>query len=190
MTPGAAALLMIGGVIYLLCGFYIFKILVTLNAALVGGYIGMMIGARSEAEIVGALVGGFVAAAVTWPLMKYAVAVMGAIFGGMLGGSLWLILNLNPEFAWAGGAIGLVLFGMLSFILFKASIMMYTSLQGSVMLVLGVLGLIYKYPSVAAQLTNSMQVKPFLLPIFVLVPAMVGLLYQQANYGEVDAKKK
>ena len=192
MGPGAAVLLILAGIIYLLCGFYAFKILVTLNAALVGGYVGVVIGARSQAEIVGLLVGAFVAASLTWPLMRYAVAVMGGIFGGLLGASIWLTCDLNPQFAWAGGAIGLVLFGMLSFILFKASIMMYTSLQGSVMLVFGVLALIYKYPTVATRLSESMAIKPFLLPIFVFIPALIGILYQQAQYGQPDggAKKK
>jgi len=190
MSPGAAVLLLIGGIVYLLFGFYIFKFLVTLNAALVGGYIGVMIGSRNQAEIVGALVGGFVAAAITWPLMRYAVAVMGGIFGGLLGASIWMTVDLNPEFAWAGAAIGMVAFGMLSFILFKASIMMYTSLQGSVMLVFGVLGLIYKYPTVASALSENMAIKPFLLPIFIFIPAMIGVLYQQAQFGEGDAGAK
>jgi len=36
MTPGAAALLVIGGIVYIGFGVYLYKALVTLNAALVG----------------------------------------------------------------------------------------------------------------------------------------------------------
>jgi hypothetical protein len=72
---------------------------------------------------------------------------------------------------------------MFAFILFRASIMMYTSLQGSVMLVFGILGMIYKYQSVAPSLTDSLTVKPFLLPILILVPAMAGIIYQQSAYA-------
>ncbi|MGH7215238.1 MAG: hypothetical protein ACREIT_10795, partial [Tepidisphaeraceae bacterium] len=162
MNPGTAALLILAGIIYLTCGFYIFKVLVTLNAAIVGGYIGMLIGARSDSEIIGGLVGGFTAAAIAWPLMKYAVAFMGGTFGALLGASLWRVFDLNADFTWAGAAIGMITFGLLSFVLFRGSVMMYTSLQGAAMLVFGLLGLIFKYQSIAPKLADSMALKPLL----------------------------
>src|SRR4051794_23831639 len=81
MSPGAACVLLMGGIVYLLFGFYIFKALVTLNAAVVGSYIGYAVGRHADAGLVGAIVGGVLSAALTWPLMKYAVALMGGIFG-------------------------------------------------------------------------------------------------------------
>jgi hypothetical protein len=190
MSPGAATILIIGGLIYLLFGFYIFKMLVVLNAALVGGFIGMKIGEQGGSGVAGGCVGAFVCGAVTWPLMKYAVAFMGGIFGALLGASMWRSIGLEPSMCWAGALTGLVLFGLLSFILFKASVMMYTSLQGSVMLIFGILGLIYKYQSVAPKLTENMTLKPFLLPLFIFIPAVVGLIYQQTQFGQPEAAKK
>src|SRR6476646_9578485 len=38
MGPGIAVLLIIGGIIYLLFGYHIFKALVTLNSAILGAY--------------------------------------------------------------------------------------------------------------------------------------------------------
>ena len=67
---------------------------------------------------------------------------------------------------------------------------MYTSLQGSFMLIFGALGLIYKYPSIATSLTQNMTSKSFILPALVFVPAVFGLIYQQMNYPAADAKKK
>ena len=99
----------------------------------------------------------------------------------------------DPNFAWAGALCGLVFFGLLSFIVFRGSVMMYMSLQGSIMLVFGVLGLIYKYQSIAAQVTNSLTLKPFILPAAIFIPALFGLLYQHAAYRQIEAsaaKKK
>src|SRR4051794_16456186 len=79
MTPGAAALLVIGGIIYIGFGSYLYKALVTLNAALVGAYVGALIGQKTGATVPGAMLGGFTAAANTWPMMKWAVAAMGGI---------------------------------------------------------------------------------------------------------------
>ena len=190
MSPGAACLLLMGGIVYLLFGVYLFKALVTLNAALVGTYVGYAIGKHADAGIVGAIVGGVLSAALTWPLMKYAVAMMGGIFGLLLGASLWRSVGLNPEFAWAGALTGLVSMGMLSFILFRASVMMYMSLQGSVMLIFGLLGLIYKYQDIAPKVTESMTQKGFLLPLSIFIPAVLGIIYQQTQYPAADAGKK
>ena len=190
MTPGTAAILCILGVVFLIFGWYMYRALVTLNAALLGAYIGAYLGSRTNDALAGALIGGFTAAALTWPLMKWAVAVMGGFLGMMLGMSVWKCFGLEPHVAWAGGLCGLIFFGMLSFILFRGSIIMYTSLQGSFMLIFGTLGLIYKYQSVAQTLTANMTSKAFILPSLVFVPAVFGLIYQQMNYPAAEAKKK
>jgi hypothetical protein len=190
MTPGTAAILCILGVVFLLFGWYMYRALVTLNAALFGAYIGAYLGSRTNDALAGALIGGFTAAALTWPLMKWAVAVMGGLLGAALGASLWRSFSLDPQFAWAGGLCGLIFFGMLSFILFRGSVIMYTSLQGSFMLIFGILGLIYKYQSIAPMLTQNMTTRAFILPAIIFVPAVFGLIYQQMNYPAADAKKK
>jgi hypothetical protein len=116
---------------------------------------------------------------------------MGGIFGMLLGASVWRSLGLDPAYAWAGGLSGLIFFGMLSFVLFRGSVMMYTSLQGAVMLVFGLLGMIYKYQGIAQQVTDNLSLKPFILPICIFVPTLMGLIYQQTQYpgGPAPAKK-
>ena len=193
MSPGAATILVMGGMVYLLFGWYIFRGLVMLNAAILGAYIGGRLGEKGGSFVAGACVGAFVSAALTWPLMKYAVAFMGGVFGALLGASMWRAVGLEPSLCWAGALTGLVGFGLLSFILFKASVMMYTSLQGSVMLIFGILGLVYKYQDIAPKLTESMTLKPFLLPVSIFIPALLGLIYQQTQFAGAEgatAKKK
>jgi hypothetical protein len=67
---------------------------------------------------------------------------------------------------------------------------MYTSLQGSVMLVFGILGLLLKYQNVAPKLGENLSLRPFLLPISIFIPAILGLIYQQTQYGEAAAPAK
>jgi hypothetical protein len=190
MTPGTATIMLVLGVVFLLFGWYMYRALVTLNAALFGAYIGAFLGSRTNDALAGALIGGFTSAALTWPLMKWAVAIMGGLIGAMLGTSLWRAVGMEAHFAWAGGMSGLIFFGMLSFILFRGSIIMYTSLQGSVMLTLGLLGLVYKYQSIAPMITTNMTTKSFILPASIFVPAVFGLIYQQMNHPAADVKKK
>jgi hypothetical protein len=170
-------------VIYLGFGVAAFRWLVTLNAAIVGAYFGAWVGGKADSTMPAAIVGGFTAAALAWPLMKYAVAVMGGVYGAVLGAALWRSVGLPPDLAWAGGLVGLVGFGLLSFILFHGSLMMYTSLQGSVMLVFGLLGLVFKYPDIGMRILESLTAKPFILPMAIFIPSILGLLYQQNQYG-------
>jgi|SRR5580658_1398772 hypothetical protein len=182
MGPGMAVLLILGGIVYLLFGMYTFKILVTLNSAIMGAYLGAVVGATSGTAIPAAIVGGLLAAAATWPIMKHAVGIMGGVFGALLGATVWRLCNLDEAFIWSGALTGIVFCGLLSFVLFRQCIMTYTSLQGSVMLVFGSLALIFKYDEVSNSLIHSMQLKPFLLPLAIFIPTLLGFIYQQAMY--------
>jgi Domain of unknown function (DUF4203) len=189
MSPGVATILIIGGGVYLMFGYYIFKWLVMVNAGLFGAAIGYKIAEQTNGSLViGAVAGGVIAAAIAWPLMKWAVAIMGGVFGALLGASLWRTSGLQPNLAWAGALSGLVGCGLLSFVLFRMSVIMYTSLQGSVMLIFGILGLVYKYKTVAPDVQQHLLVKPFLLPLAILIPAILGLVYQHMQHP-APAKK-
>ena len=59
---------------------------------------------------------------------------------------------------------------------------MYTSLQGSVMLVFGLLGLIYKYQELAPKVSDNLSARTFILPLCIFVPATLGLIWQQTQY--------
>jgi hypothetical protein len=193
MNVAAAVVLIFGGVIFLLWGYYAFKWLVTLNAAVIGAWLGAIVGEHAGAPLPAALIGGFVAATVTWPLMKYAVAVMGGLIGMIIGMSLWRAFGLEPHFAAAGGGMGLIFCGMLSFILFRTSVMMFTSLQGSLMLVFGILGVIYKFQGIdTSALESRLQVSPFIMPMTIFFSAVCGIIYQNTlgTPGEPAAPSK
>lgn len=187
MGVGVAILLMLLGVVYLLFGSKFYHWLVLLNAAAVGAAAGVLIGRHTNMEMPLGVAGGLVAIAVTWPLMNWGVAVMGGVFGAVLGASLWRLLGIDAHFAWAGGLIGLVGFGLLSFILFHGCVVMYTSLQGAFMLIFGVLSLLFKYQEISPAVAQHMLVRPFLLPMAIFVPTVIGIIYQQ-NVGAAEEK--
>ena len=179
MGVGTSVLLLVAGIVYLLFGWKWFKPLVTLNAAFIGGYVGALVGHKYGGAFVGGAFGSIISASLTIWLMQWAVAVMGGIVGAVLGASVWRAVGLDVQFAWAGAMTGLVGFGMFSFILFRGSIIMYTSLQGAMMLVVGLLGLIFKYQGMSGAVTQGLNAYHFALPAAVFVPAIVGLMYQQ-----------
>jgi len=189
MTPGVAAGLIIVGIVYLLFGYQIFKAVVLINAAVVGAYIGAYLGQEGDAATIGGVICAVAAAAIAWPTMKYAVAIMGGLFGALLGASIWRGVNLDPNLIWAGALMGLAGFGMVSFIVFRGSVMMYTSLQGAFMMVFGILGLIYQYSDGAKQVSEHLKIQPVLLPAAIFIPALLGLIFQQHYHAAPGGDK-
>ncbi len=181
MRPGLATLLLLAGAVYLFWGYKGYKGLIIVNAAILGASIGSTLGENIHAELPLAIVGAFAAAALTWPLMKWAVAIMGGLFGALLGANIWRMCELDPNFMWAGATIGAVTLGLLTFIVFRGCVMMFTSLQGALMMIIGLLALLYQYGEIAPHLTENMVLKPFLLPLAIFIPAIIGLVYQQHN---------
>jgi len=182
MSTGSAILIALMGVVYLMYGWTMFRGLILLNAILIGAYLGVIVGGRYAAHpLICGLIGAVIAAATAWPLMKWAVAVIGGLVGAVLGSSIWLAANLDPAYSWAGALTGLVAFGMFSFILFRISIMMYTSVQGAIMVVMGMLSLILKYPDLSQQVLASLTSQPLVFPVAVGIPVVLGLIYQQTH---------
>jgi hypothetical protein len=179
MGPGEAALFLIVGIIMLLFGVSFFKLVVMINAAIIGAGIGIFIGGKAGNEDVGAIIGGFSAALISWPLMKHAVAIMGFGLGGIVGAGLWRVFAVHhPELFWVGGVLGGITFGLLSLLLFRGCVMMYTSFQGASLAVLGLLSLVMKYQDLAPRLTQYLSAKSFVLPLAIFIPTMFGLIFQ------------
>lgn len=191
MNSATAIILLMAGIVFLLWGFYAFKTLVLVNAAAVGGWLGFLIGQRSGAGLPAAGVGAFVAAAIAWPMMKYAVAIMGGLIGTMIGMTVWRTAGLDPVYAAAGGGMGLIFFGMISFILFRTSVMMFTSVQGAAMLIFGLLCMVYKLrlfdnKALSAKLLSM----PTAMPVAIALAAIIGVLYQNNDTAAPAEAKK
>jgi len=190
MGPGLAALLIIMGIVYLLFGFQIYRILVVLNAAAVGFVVGGAIGDLKGASVPCAIAGGVLAGAISWPATRYAVAVMGGLFGALVAATFWRLLGQEPDFTWAGAMTGLVAGGLLCFIVFNGCVMAYMSLQGATMLIFGLLGLLLKYQDIAPRVGDYLSLKPFVLPLFVFIPTVLGTMFQQSGASPPPAPAK
>lgn len=188
--PALAALMVLMGVVYLLFGFNIFRWLVMLNATIFGGLVGAAVGEKTGGAVPLAITGAFIFAVVTWPMMRWAVVITGAISGACIGVSMWRTFGLDPHFAWSGAGMGLIFFGLLTFIIFKSCVMTYMSLQGSAMLIFGLLALIFKYEGLTPQVHSWFRLKPFLLPMMVFIPTVLGVIYQQNTAAPPPAPPK
>lgn len=171
------------GFLLILFGFKGYRWIVVFNCVALGFWLGGMLGERAQITTVAAVLGALVCGAISWPLMKYAVALCGGLVGAVIGMEIWAYCNQPVEMAWAGGLVGIAVLGLLSFILFKTSVILFTCVQGATMAVLGAAALLIKYSPWSNQVGHSFNEKPVLMPVLVFSIALLGLLWQHQRYG-------
>ena len=171
------------GVVYLLYGWRIFKVLVTISFALIGLFLGIHFGEKAGSEMWGGIIGVLIFAIVSVPLMKWCVCILGAVAGGILTGGLWYAFDLPQMYIWAGAAVGIVAGGMMSFIVFEAAVILFTSLGGSAITTIAVLALLYRYEisidPLAMRIQDLVLNHNWFLPVALMVPTIIGIIMQR-----------
>jgi len=168
------------GAVCLIYGWRIFKILVAISFALIGLFVGVytnnvLIGGN---EIWLGILSMILFAVFSIPMMKWGVCLLGAAAGGVLSGGCWFALSLPEQYIWAGALVGVVAGGMVSFIVFKASVILFTSLGGSALVAIGVLAVIYQHLGAAEKIEDLVLVQRWFLPVMLAVPTVVGVILQ------------
>jgi hypothetical protein len=177
MDPLTAALLIVGGAVFLFAGYKMHRILLAITGAVLGAYLGAGFGQRYGLLWPGMGIGLLLLGVAAWYVTAGSAAILGAIVGALVGAAVWNMSNLDPHYAWSGALTGAVTLGLLSFILFRVSVILFTSLQGSVMLLLGVLGMAYYYQPVRPAI-ESLTAWHYALPATVMGLMLMGLLFQ------------
>ena len=191
-----AVVFLIVGLLCMLNGYRFYKVATITVAFLFGLFMGYWLGAKIGApEIIGGCL-GLLFAVMAFPLMKYAVAVFGGLAGAFIGANLWSgiagALNTHAgwdiphEAFWVGALVGLVVCGMLAFILFKLSVVLFTSVSGSTVMVLGGLALLLSFEPWQQPISDHLANKHLVIPLLVLVPATIGLIFQEAWSGDEE----
>jgi hypothetical protein len=169
------------GTVCLFYGWRVFKILVVINFGLLGLILGMAVTKQIVGlnnQVAGGIVGMIVLAVLSVPLMRWAVSILGAIAGGVITSGIWYACYLPEQYILAGALTGFVAGGMISFIIFKAAVMLFTSLWGSGLAVVGALAVLYLYPSTSEQVHELVLNQNWFLPVAVIVPTVIGLALQ------------
>jgi len=169
------------GVVCLLYGWRVFKVLVVISFALLGLLAGILLsdivlGADNN-PILGVLMGAVLAIA-SVPMMRWSVCVLGAVAGGIMTASLWYAFELPEEMIWAGGLVGIVAGGMISFIVFRIAVMLFSCLWGSALIIMGIIAILYMYPATTGQMQDLVLGEKWFLPVAILIPAAIGVFFQ------------
>jgi hypothetical protein len=168
------------GIVCLFYGWRIFKILVTLCFGLVGLVAGLLL----NRELIGGngtwlgLIGMAMTAILSVPLMRWGVSALGALSGGILTGGIWYACELPGQYIWAGALAGVIAGGMISFIVFKFAIILFTSFGGGALIVTAVLAVLHSYMCPPEKIQEIIFNHHWFLPVALIVPTIVGIFVQ------------
>ena len=174
------------GTICLLYGLRIFKALVVISFALIGLFAGAVITERISPDQSGIMLGIILAAVLAiaaMPLMRWGVSILGAAAGGVITAGIWYACQFPEQYIWAGGLVGIVAGGMISFIVFKIAIMLFSSLGGSSLLIAGAIALLHIYPATAEEVKQLFFESKWFVPAAVTIPTAAGI-YLQNKFNE------
>lgn len=191
---GWAAVFVVAGLLCMYHGYKYYRVVTVIMALLIGGILGYTLGHRLKADLIVAGCCAALLAVACWPFMKYAVAIMGGLVGSFVGANAWTAIaaaiytkdgaanavNANGTY-WVGALMGLIIFGMLAFILFKVSVVFFTSISGATLTMLGILAILLHIPSWGKSISDEFQDNAIILPLLVIVPAIIALILQEAK---------
>lgn len=179
-----AGILLVVGILCVLNGYRWHKWVVVACALLAGVGLGMLMSSQLNERyiIAGAL--GLMCAVVAHPLLRFAVAAFGAATGAFVGANLWTALGYAPETVWTGAAMGAIALGLMSFIMFKHVVVLFTSIGGASLLVFSTITLALNVPTLEAPVRDSLMGNHLLVPLLVSVAAMIGLVLQEGRKAE------
>lgn len=185
-------LFLIGGLLFMLNGYRCYKFATVILALLIGLFAGYQLGKTISANpyVVGGCL-GLLMAVCSFPLMKFAVAALGGLSGAFLGANLWtsvVSVAIKGEAAataaqqhWIGALVGLLVFGMLAFVLWKLAIVMFTSVGGATIAAIGGIALLLSFHVTAEAVADGLRTHAITVPLLVFVPALIGLVLQEVQ---------
>ena len=174
-----AAILLLGiGVLCILNGYRWHRMVIMCCALLCGVGLGWLLSRHlSEAYIIAASL-GIVCAAIVPPLLRYAVMGFAGLTGAFLGANIWTAAGYPPDAHLAGAAMGFILFGMCSFIMYRLVIVLFTSFSGAALVLFGMITVLLNVPNLAEHVRHGLTEYHMLLPGLLLSAAMIGLYAQ------------
>lgn len=182
--PWDAVLVVIGALI-LFTAWRSHRAVIMANCAAVGWYIGMYLVHWSLLATIAAALGGTLIGLFLVPLMRVAAIVAGAVTGCMAGLALWSIYHQPPDYRWIAAAIGLLILAVAGLYLFTVGVIVFCTLEGAVLAVLGSLGLLLNVgPSEwKPQLNRDIFHNPMNSIALIVGLSCLGLLFQYWRYS-------
>jgi len=190
------------GLLCILNGYRWHRPIVAFIAFMVGIGLGRGLAADMGRPMLFGIAVGLLFAIVATPLLKVTVSLLAGATGAFVGANMFRSLEgtgpyFQPGDEWTGAAVGFVALAMLSLLMFRFVIVLFTSIGGAGMLVFGGVALLMHVEEWQAPVRDSLDTTPLLLPTITLLAAVGGYILQHSRlqaegvpvFSEGDKKK-
>ncbi len=197
--PVWATIFVVTGGICLFNGYRWHKGVILILAGMLGIWAGLSLGDQiGGAHTVAAASVALLFVVLALPGLRFAVALFGGLAGGFCGANAWTAFGGEADLHYVGAIVGLIAVSMLAFLAFRLVIVLFTSIGGASLVVLGALALMLRVESWSGGLVNGLETNPRVVPLVVAVLAAVSLITQlgggvrglNAVADKADPKKK
>ncbi|MHC4832832.1 MAG: hypothetical protein ACYTFH_02845 [Planctomycetota bacterium] len=175
----AVAVMIVGGVC-IFQGYRWHRWIVVVLALMLGLAVGDLVSDRVGRSSVVAIAMGLLFAAIASPMLRFTVAIFAGLAGAFLGANVWSIVQGSEAGEpWPGAAMGFILLALSSFLIFRISIILFTSLGGAAMFVIGGIACLLHVEGVRATVTEHLAQHQLVVPMLVGIAAVVGFVLQE-----------
>jgi hypothetical protein len=173
-------IVMLVGIVCILQGYRWHRWIVVVLALMLGLAVGELVSDQVGRSSVVAIAMGLLFAAVASPMLRFTVAIFAGLAGAFLGANLWSILQgTEAGEPWPGAAMGFILLALSSFLIFRISIILFTSLGGAAMFVIGGIASLLHIEAVQAAVREHLAQHQLIVPLLVGVTAVLGFVLQE-----------
>ena len=177
-----ASVVVVVGILCVLNGYRWHKWVIVALAFLAGIGLGNLLSEFVGKSAIIAVALGALCAIIATPLLKITVAVFGGITGAFIGANIWSAMHgAEANMHWAGAMMGFIILAMASLILFRLVIVLFTSVGGAAMVVLGGITLLMHVPAWEEPVKQSLVGNPMIVPLLLIVAAVAGFVLQQSQ---------
>jgi hypothetical protein len=177
-----AVVVMVVGGVSLMKGYRWHRLIVIILAAMLGLGIGYLVSQQVARSAVVAISMGLLFAAIASPMLKYTVAVFAGLAGAFLGANIWSIVQgAESGSPWPGAAMGFILLALSSFLIFRIAIILFTSLGGAAMLVIGAIGCLLHVDAIQGPVREHLAQHHLIVPLLVGTAALAGFILQESS---------
>lgn len=186
-----ASVIVVVGVLCVLNGYRWHKWVIMVLAFMCGLGLGHLLSTQIGKSAIVAIALGLLCAIVATPMLKVAVAIFGGLTGAFIGANAWTAIQVSPaDMQWAGALMGFIMLALLSLILFRLVIVLFTSVGGAAMIVFGSITLLMQVPAWEPAVRASLSSNQLLLPLLLVVAAVGGFVVQESRVREQNTPAK
>ncbi len=194
LDPALGAILFVVGLVFVLMGWRIFKVLIIVNSAALGMLVGAVVGGAIGKSWVWPVVLGL-AVAVVFGLLALRVMRAGAVLcAALVGGYVGMIITSGfsdrPEVQLVGGGVALLVAASLAFVVFEHLMIAVLSFQGALLATTGALSAVSEQMGFLRHLREMANDHGFFVPFCVMALTVIGICVQLAGLREGGTRTK